>query len=361
MLSKSGIILAGEIILMSEAEEQMPKVARLFARYVFLDVVQFSHNRSAEAQSHIISELNRIVRETLSEFGVDNLTLLPTGDGMCIALHDLQFDLHIRVALKILERLEEYNQSTADVMRKFDVRIGINQNTDIVFDDINNRPNLAGAGINFASRIMDFAQGNQIFVSDVVFNELQPSEEYMNKFQRFTTTTKHSLPITAYQFIGEGYRGLSLDIPSQFKEKTLTRFAAYYLAHAIKLREAIIEAMNKDLHRSLTAIAIVVFLYFLTIDSIEASEATETQPYNPSQRLGFRKHIDYYCEVPVVDLCFAFCQILFFKEFSNYDDCFEWSGSLYAPVFITQKGIDKLKTERPEIYKEINPTFVTIG
>jgi hypothetical protein len=56
---------------MREAEEA-PDVTRQFARYVFLDVVAFSHNRSAEAQSQIIRELNKIVRDSLSETGVNS-------------------------------------------------------------------------------------------------------------------------------------------------------------------------------------------------------------------------------------------------------------------------------------------------
>lgn len=346
------------------AEQNENEVVRRFTRYVFLDVVGFSHKRSAQAQAHIVNELNGIVLEALLEFRIapKNRTLLPTGDGICIALHDLQFDLHIQIALNVLTRLGRYNQSTEDVMRKFEVRIGINQNTDIVFNDINDSPNLAGAGINLASRIMSLANGNQIFVSELVFNELHPSEEYMNKFRAYTAKVKHDVKITAYQFIGEGHTGLNSDIPTSFREKPLTKFVAYYISHAIAMKREILVIYTDSAPSGLTASAITVALYFMAKESITRAEATETRPYKPkSGKLSFEDQITAYSDLPVVELSWAFCQKLFFDTFSHYEDCFEAPrGNLYAPIFVTDKGVERLKTEQLKIYKEINPTTVTL-
>ena len=141
-------------------------VVRQYTKYIFLDVVGFSR-RSAEAQSEIVKQLNTIVHTALGEGGVDgqNRILIPTGDGMCIALVSIQlsYDVHIQTALQILKLLSDRNQSTRDASRQFDVRIGVNQNTDILVQDVNDRPNIAGAGINMASRIMDKADGNQFW------------------------------------------------------------------------------------------------------------------------------------------------------------------------------------------------------
>lgn len=346
-------------------EQNVPDVIRRFTRYVFLDVVAFSHKRSAQAQAHIVNELNRMVRDALLEFRIEpkDRTLLPTGDGICIALHDLQFDLHIQVALNILARLHRYNQATEHIMRKFDVRIGINQNTDLVFNDINDSPNLAGAGINLASRIMSVADGNQIFVSEVVFNELHPSEEYMSKFRGFKTKVKHDIEITAYQFIGEGYIGLNSDIPMGFKQKSLTKFVAYYISHAIAMKQRILAIYTNSGPPGLISGAITVALYFMAEESISRSEATETNPYKPtSGKLSFEDQVKLYSDLPVVELSVAFCERLFFDIFANYGDCFETaSGNLYAAIFVTDTGVKRVKTEQPEIYKEINPTTVTLG
>ena len=63
------------------------KVTRCYAKYIFLDVVQFS-KRSAEAQSEIVLMLNQIVDQALKSVEVtdDDSILIPTGDGLCIAL-----------------------------------------------------------------------------------------------------------------------------------------------------------------------------------------------------------------------------------------------------------------------------------
>src|SRR2546423_5698236 len=133
-----------------------PEVIRRPAKYIFLDVVQFSM-RTAEDQSRIVHRLNSIVRESLGSHGIkeEDRILIPTGDGMCIALIGLhQYDVHVRFALSILKSLHNYNEATAERARRFQIRIGINQNTDILVQDINNRTNIAGAGINDASRVM---------------------------------------------------------------------------------------------------------------------------------------------------------------------------------------------------------------
>lgn len=84
-------------------------------KYIFLDVVGFTRGRSVEAQADIVETLNEIVGSLLHEFDLpsDERILLPTGDGICIAIlkRDL-YDLHIRFALNILEKLYINNINT---------------------------------------------------------------------------------------------------------------------------------------------------------------------------------------------------------------------------------------------------------
>ena len=112
---------------------------------MFVDVVQFSHGRSVEAQAEIVRVLSNLVEASLRENNIESSAclLLPTGDGMCISLLEpIKYDLHMRIALSLLCEFDKYNQSTTDHTRQFQLRIGINQNTDTLFTDINNRPNL---------------------------------------------------------------------------------------------------------------------------------------------------------------------------------------------------------------------------
>lgn len=131
------------------------------AKYVFADVVGFTRGRSVEAQSDIVGYLNGVVRHALLGNGVPEgkCILLPTGDGLCVALLPYEgspYDVHVRVALSLLRGAHEHNEDTKDEMRRFEVRIGLNANTDNLVTDINGNRNVAGAGINMAQRVMGY-------------------------------------------------------------------------------------------------------------------------------------------------------------------------------------------------------------
>src|SRR5882724_111213 len=339
-------------------ESRITKVVRQYAKYVFLDVVQFSHERSAEAQSDIVHSLNEIIRSSLSAQGIetDGCLFLPTGDGMCIALiANFAFDLHIQLALRILEGLDAYNNSTLDPTKKFQIRIGINQNTDILVTDINGALNIAGAGINLASRLMDLADGNQILVSQTVFDELEPSERYMNGFREYNAEIKHDRRVRSYQFIGGGHAGLNVNVPTKFTiiekpEPKLTRFAAYYFAHAIKHKQEIIDCANQT-----DSMYIPVLLYFLAKDSCGMSTASDIRPYNTKTHghgeFSFKKQLGYYAQQDVY-IALDFSEMIEKPFLSNFIDYMERSTYSHCPVFVTDEGIEKLKTEWPAIWKE---------
>lgn len=126
-----------------------------YLRYAFLDIVRFSRTRSVEAQTDIITSLNGIVREAVSSHVARpaEVIYLPTGDGVCISVLDpmANFDIHLTISLGILALLDEWNRHCSDDLRRFGVRIGLNENVDNVVIDINGQRNVAGAGINIAA------------------------------------------------------------------------------------------------------------------------------------------------------------------------------------------------------------------
>jgi hypothetical protein len=259
------------------------------------------------------------------------------------------------VALRILHELDAYNKSIDDAARQFQIRIGIHENWDILVADVNDRPNLAGAGINLTSRIMGFGDGNNIFISEALFHQLQSSEKYADKFRPYSKRIKHSLlPMKAFQYIGEGHIGLSVRTPAEF-DPPLSRLVAYYFAHAIVRRREILELMRES-DFSLRSHAIAAALYFLAEDSIEKADATETQPYKEARNthIPFEEQIKNYSTVDVAFLTHAFVERLFFELFGKYEHIgyVETSRSLYACIFVTDKGKKKLKADRPEIWNE---------
>jgi hypothetical protein len=54
-------------------------------KYIFLDIVRFTTDRSIEAQTEIIQILNKIILSCVDKLKTDpsDTLYMPTGDGMC--------------------------------------------------------------------------------------------------------------------------------------------------------------------------------------------------------------------------------------------------------------------------------------
>lgn len=203
----------------------MRKRIPISAKYICLDIVGYTRNRSVNAQLFVRETLDDVVNISVPESAVpnDHRMFLPTGDGMCIALinfHDSV--LPFKIALNILEAIKKHNSDTDKEERQFDVRIGLHYaHTDHIVTDINERDNIAGAGINTAFRIMGLADEKQILISPSVYDELITIEEYKdaeNNFEQFRTKIRHGIPITVYQFTGASEAFLSKKPPSYIEE-----------------------------------------------------------------------------------------------------------------------------------------------
>jgi class 3 adenylate cyclase len=213
-------------------------------KYVYLDIVGFSRERPSEIQAEIIRSLNDIVQEAVESvaafaFAQEAIILLPTGDGMCIALTDITnpYDIHIQLALAILRLVDSRNAELEDSRRQFKVRIGVHEEIDITYTDINNKRNVAGAGINLAQRIMDAGDGGNLLLSVRVYSTLINRERYsQDDFRSFPRTIKHGARITIHQLIQRGNVGLDLHVPSSEMQRQIDQK---------QQRER--EAVNRDL------------------------------------------------------------------------------------------------------------------
>jgi class 3 adenylate cyclase len=339
-----------------------PEVIRRPAKYIFLDVVQFSM-RTAEDQSRIVHRLNSIVRESLGSHGIkeEDRILIPTGDGMCIALIGLhQYDVHVRFALSILKSLHNYNAATAKRARQFQIRIGINQNTDILVQDINNRTNIAGAGINDASRVMGQADGNQILVSRAVFDELQPTEKYLRSFRRLIAVVKHNRQLEVYQYVSQAHEGLNTDVPSAWVIR-MPPVVAYYLAHAIQNRDFLLKHQNQG-----DVVVAIALLWLLANDSYGRSSSTETNPHvelAPKDLLSrifglnmsFSQRFFSFSRTDgnVAGVLIAMLQLVL-EVLGQYQNYFEPGKFPPNFIFVNQLGKGKLIEEWPGIWAEFN-------
>jgi class 3 adenylate cyclase len=342
----------------------MADVETRLTKCIFSDIVGFTRGRSVEAQSDLVAALNTIVKTALEKNGVtdEHCILLPTGDGIGIALTDLDtlYDVHIQLALDILAGIAGHNAQTEDKMRQFEARIGINQNVDNIVTDINGRPNVAGNGINVAQRVMSMADGNQILVSQVVYEILNSREKYMGCFQRYEGTDKHRNRFPVYQYIRQGHIGLNVNVPSPFApERRLTPVAAYYIAHALRLKSPLYELRGG----SRFSYASRILLYTLALDSIKEANA------NPFEELVLRAPrvsgtaqlpmdavAEQYNEYAKLELWVAveYSGLIGYHVLEPYTQCFTIVNNITRWAFPSPEGAEKLKREWPDIWEKFS-------
>ena len=133
---------------------------------LFIDIVGYSKLLIGE-QSDLIRDLKEVVsrseRFRLAE-QQGNLVSLPTGDGMALVFRDSP-EAPAQCALEIAKAAKNYPQ--------LQLRMGIHSGPVNFVTDVNGRPNIAGAGINIAQRVMDCGDAGHILVSKHVAEDLE--------------------------------------------------------------------------------------------------------------------------------------------------------------------------------------------
>jgi TolB-like protein/class 3 adenylate cyclase/Tfp pilus assembly protein PilF len=151
--------------------ESKAAVRLAIGHVLFIDIVGYSSLLNSE-QSELLAALNNSVRET-EEFrsaeADGRLVRLPTGDGMALVFRDSP-EQPVRCALEISQALRDYP--------KLRVRMGIHSGPVNEVADVNDRANIAGAGINIAQRVMDCGDAGHILLSKHVAEDLQHYSEW---------------------------------------------------------------------------------------------------------------------------------------------------------------------------------------
>ncbi|PYJ67362.1 MAG: hypothetical protein DME78_01610, partial [Verrucomicrobia bacterium] len=125
---------------------------------LFIDLVGYS-KFSLNDQHAAVEQLNRVVRAS-EQFQqtetASRLLKIPTGDGMALVFYSTP-EAPVQCALEISRSLKRYPQ--------LQVRMGIHSGPVSVVMDVNERANLAGAGMNIAQRVMDCGDAGHILLS----------------------------------------------------------------------------------------------------------------------------------------------------------------------------------------------------
>jgi TolB-like protein/class 3 adenylate cyclase len=171
-----------------------PEIAHL----LLIDIVGFSKLLDNE-QIELLQELNQIVRGTKSFQTADadgKLIRMPTGDGMTLAFFHSPEE-PARCALEISGALQEHP--------RIQLRMGVHSGQVNRVTDINDRPSLAGSGINVAQRVLDCGDSGHILLSAHVAEDLREYRHWQPHLHDLgECEVKHGLRLHLFNLYKDG-------------------------------------------------------------------------------------------------------------------------------------------------------------
>jgi len=147
------------------AVESKPDLSLEIAHLLLIDVVGYSKLLVNE-QIELLQELNQIVRGTECFRAAETkgkLIRVPTGDGMALLFFHSPEE-PARCALEISRTLQEHPH--------IQLRMGVHSGPVNQVTDVNDKTNIAGAGINVAQRVMDCGDAGHILLSGHIAEDL---------------------------------------------------------------------------------------------------------------------------------------------------------------------------------------------
>src|SRR5438477_5729876 len=166
-------------------KEIQPEIAHV----LFIDIVGYS-KLSINEQHAAVEALSQIVRasEQLQRAeAADRLLKIATGDGLALVFYASP-EAPAQCAVEISRALKEHPH--------LKLRMGIHSGPVSGVVDVNNRPNLAGAGLNMAQRVMSCGDAGHILVSKHVAEDLEEYEHWRPLLHELgTCEVKHGMRV----------------------------------------------------------------------------------------------------------------------------------------------------------------------
>ncbi len=167
------------------------------AHILFIDIVGYS-KLSINEQHAAVEELNQVVRAS-EQFQraetANRLIKIPTGDGIALVFYTSP-EAPVQCAVEI-SRVDQENiracnfgwESTADPV------------SGVI--DLNERANLAGAGINMAQRVMDCGDAGHILLSKRVAEDFEQYDKWRPLLHDLgTCEVKHGVRVSVVNLYG---------------------------------------------------------------------------------------------------------------------------------------------------------------
>ena len=135
------------------------------AHVLFMDIVGYSKLPIDEQTSalHILQQIVRGTAQVARAQAADQLTSIPTGDGMALVFFS-EPTAPVECALEVAKALKSHPE--------IQLRMGVHSGPVNQIIDVNERTNVAGAGINMAQRVMDSGDAGHILLSSRVAEDL---------------------------------------------------------------------------------------------------------------------------------------------------------------------------------------------
>src|SRR5436189_776478 len=150
--------------------EVKKEIALEIAHILFIDIVGYS-KLSINEQRAAVDELNEVVR-TSEQFqkaeASDRLIKIPTGDGMALVFYTSP-EAPAQCAIEISRARKDHP--------RLQLRMGVHSGPVSGVIDVNGQPNLAGAGLNMAQRVMDCGDAGHILLSKRVADDIGEYEQ----------------------------------------------------------------------------------------------------------------------------------------------------------------------------------------
>src|SRR5213595_3732012 len=179
------------------------------AHVLFLDIVGYS-KLSVNEQHGRVQDLNEVVR--LSEQfrkaeAAGRLLKIPTGDGMALAFYTSP-ETPAQCAVEISRALKEDP--------RLQLRMGIHSGPVSGVVDVNERANLAGAGLNMAQRVMDCGDAGHILLSKHVAEDLEEYQRWRPFLHDLgSCEVKHGVRVSVVNLYDDQFGNAKL--PRRFK------------------------------------------------------------------------------------------------------------------------------------------------
>src|SRR5881392_1227246 len=151
--------------------EVKKEIALEIAHVLFIDIVGYS-KLSINDQNAAVEELSQVARGS-EQFqkaeAAGRLLKIATGDGMALVFYTSP-EAPAQCAVEISRAGKDHP--------RLRLRMGIHSGPVSGVVDVNNRPNLAGAGLNMAQRVMDCGNTGHILLSKHVAEDLEEYEQW---------------------------------------------------------------------------------------------------------------------------------------------------------------------------------------